>query len=137
MTQQLTEALKSAKTIQQEMTQWENRLESVKQEHGNLKRQSDILQAEIDNKRTEYSGYIADREKQIRHGFEKVTEDQRILDGQRDEFKKILDAHQKEKAGFSQERSDFEKEKSKILGQKQMVDGFIQAVRRAYSLIAE
>ena len=137
MSQQMTEAMKSAKTIQQEMTQWENRLETTKNDANNLRRENEILQAEIDNKRTQYAGYIADKEKSIRDRLEKLGQEHQILESKRTEFAGILSEHQKAKASLIQERSDFEKEKSKILGQKQMVDQFIQAVRLAYSLIAE
>lgn len=137
MSQQMTEAMKSAKTIQQEMTQWENRLETSKNEVQNLKRQSQLLQDEMDAKRVAYAGYISEKEKQIREGYNKNFEDQKVLDSQRGDFKNSLDAHMKEKALLVQEKSDFEKEKSRFYGQKQNVDGFVQAVRRAYSLIAE
>ena len=136
MSQQMTEAMKSAKTIQQEMTQWENRLENLKNEANNLKRQNDILQQDIDNKRTQYAGYIADRDKSIRDGFSELANKNQVLESQRTEFVGILDAHQQEKAKLAKERSDFEKEKSAILGQKALVDNFIQAVRRAYTLIS-
>jgi len=137
MSEQMTQAMKSAKTIQQEMTQWENRLEMIKNEATNLKKQNDILQTEIDNKRTQYAGYISDKDKSIRDGFTDLANHNKILESQKAEFAGILDAHHKEKAKLDQDKSEFEKEKSKILGQKQLIDAFIQAVRRAYSLIAE
>lgn len=136
MTQQMTEAMKSAKTIQQEMTQWENRLENLKNEGENLKRQNDILQQEIDVKRTQYAGYIAEKDKSLRDGFSELANHNKVLESQRSEFAGILDAHQQEKSKLAKERSDFEKEKSAILGQKALVDNFIQAVRRAYTLIS-
>jgi F0F1-type ATP synthase membrane subunit b/b' len=137
MSQQMTEAMKSAKTIQQEMTQWENRLESTKNEVENLKRQAKLLEDEMDAKRVAYAGYISEKEKQIREGYNKNFSDQQTLNSQRDEFKNSLDQHIKEKNLLVQEKADFEKEKSRFLGAKQKVDGFVQAVRRAYSLIAE
>jgi chromosome segregation ATPase len=136
MSQQMTEAMKSAKTISQEMTQWENRLESTKSEHESLKRQSALLQGEMDQKRLEFSVFISDRNKAIQDGFTKIAEERRVLESQQAEFAGILDAHNKEKAALVQEKSDFDKEKRTVLGIKNNVDGFIQAVRRAYTLIS-
>lgn len=134
---QLTDAMKSVKTIQQEMTQWENRKENLISENNTLQKQNKQLSEEIETKRADYQNYIYTRDKQLKDGWTKLHEDQMVLEQQRTEFKEVLAKFQKDKEGLAHERMLYEKEKSAFGGQKQAVDGFIQAVRRAYSLIAE
>jgi chromosome segregation ATPase len=134
---QMAEAMKSAKTIQAEITQWENRLEEARNEHGNLKRQSEVLQGEIDQKRNEYANYISTTQKQLRDGLDQLNADQGVLKNQRDVFKSELDKHLTDKAAFAHEKSEFEKEKSRVAGSRQLVNDFIQAVRRAYNVLPE
>ena len=137
MTQQMTKALKSAETLQAELTQWENRVEYARNEHNNLKRQSEILQGEIDNKRTEYTNYISTHEKQIRDGLASLQTDRSTLESQRNEFKAILEAHDKEKAKLLFDKAEFVKEKSRTDGKRKLVEDFIQAVRRAYNVLPD
>lgn len=137
MSTQMTEAMKSAKQIQTEMVQWENRNEVLKQENMRLHKENTALSEQIDAKRLEYSNYIASREKQYRDSMDKLSGDQRILDGQRDEFKSVLEAHQKEKMALEQEKNSLIREKSVLAGEKQMLNDFIQAVRRAYNVLPD
>lgn len=136
MSQQMTEALRSAKTIQQEMTQWENRLESIRNEHETLRRKNDLLTQEINQKTKDYEGYVMNRKQAHEAASAKLTEDMNNLESQRTEFAAMLEAHQKEKAQLIQDKSDFEREKNRVNGTKANIDGFVQAVRRAYTLIS-
>ena len=135
--QQMSEAMKSAKTIQSEMVQWENRLEAAKQEVGNFKRQSETLEQEIVAKRTEFASYISDRETAVRRGMESLAADRQALDAQREEFRVALDQHLKDKAALVQDRVNFEKTKSAVNGKHALINDFIQAVRRAYNVLPD
>ena len=137
MSDKIDVAVKSLKGAQAEMVQWENRVEAEKQNYANLKRQSEILQAEIDQKRTEYSNYISTHEKQVRDGLDAVREGQKMLDAQRNEFKAILQEHEREKGNLAQEKIEFLKERSRTDGRRQLVEEFIQAVRRAYNVLPD
>jgi chromosome segregation ATPase len=134
---QMSEALKSAKTLQTELTQWENRVEHARNEHENLKRQSEILQGEIDQKRTEYQNYISTHEKQIREGLDTIAKGNTTLEAQRNEFKTILETHDKEKSKLAFDKAEFVKEKSRTDGKRQLVEDFIQAIRRAYNVLPD
>lgn len=137
MPTQMSEAMKSAKSIQTEMVQWENRLESAKSEYGNLQRNLEALKGQIDQKRSDYDTYISTREKQTREGIEAVNRDRQTLDIQQKEFADILAKHNKDKVTLAQERVTFEREKNLYNGRKTLVNDFIQAVRRAYNVLPE
>lgn len=137
MTAQMSEAMKTAKQIQQEMVQWENRNESLKAENDRLAKANEILQTEIAQKTSEYQTYIANREKSIRDAQAQLAQDQKTLEAQRDEFKANLQAHLKEKESLANDRMFFEREKARVEGIKKLNGDFIQAVRRAYSLIGD
>lgn len=130
-------AIQSMKAAQSEMVQWENRIEAEKQTYANLKRSSEILQGEIDQKRTDYQTYISTSEKQIRDGMDALTEGNTTLEAQRLEFKAILEAHDKEKAALAFDKAELAKEKSRVDGQRHFVEEFIQAVRRAYNVLPD
>ena len=137
MTTQMTEAMKSAKQIQTEMVQWENRVETLRQTGENLKRQNDILDEQMAAKRSDFQTYIASRETELRQGLSKLAEDQRTLEVQRNEFKNSLESHLKDKNGLAQEKSDWAKEKVRADGRRQSIEEFIQAVRRAYNVLPD
>jgi len=137
MSEKTAVAIQSMKSAQTEMVQWENRIEAEKSNYNNLKRQSELLQAEIDQKRKDFENYISIQTIQLREGLAKLAEDKKVLESQREEFKNILSSHEKEKQKLAQDRLVVERDKSSVAGQKQLVNDFIQAVRRAYNLIAE
>jgi hypothetical protein len=130
-------AIQSMKAAQTEMVQWENRIEAIKQTYGNLQRQAEILQATMDQKRSDFENYISTREKQVREAMDKVSQDRLILDTQREEFKGILAVHEKDKMNLIQEKQQYERDKSAFSGRQQLINDFIQAVRRAYNVLPE
>lgn len=137
MSEKTAIAIQGMKAAQTEMVQWENRIEAQKQEYNNLKRQSDILQEQINSKRVDFESYISGREKELRDKLSKHETDQSTLDRQREEFKLLLSEHQKEKTNLTHEKMEFEKAKSALTGRSQLVNDFIQAVRRAYNVLPE
>jgi chromosome segregation ATPase len=137
MSNQMSEAMKSAKTIQQEMVQWENRLENVRQEANNLKRQNETLDEQMALKRSDFQTYIASRETELRQGFSKLAEDQQTLEAQRNEFKASLEGHLKDKQDLAQKKVEDAREKVRADGRRHAIEEFIQAVRRAYNVLPD
>jgi DNA repair exonuclease SbcCD ATPase subunit len=137
MSDRSTVAIQSMKAAQAEVVQWENRIESARNEYSSLKKQCESLEQEIIAKKTDYQTYIGAREQDLRQKSEKIQQDQKILDGQREEFRLAMDAHLKDKAAHGQAKLDFEKEKAAAMGRRTAVNDFIQAVRRAYNVLPD
>lgn len=135
MSDKVDMAVRSLKTVNTEIVQWENRLQFVQDEVKRLTQTRDGMQAEIDKKSTDYNVYMAQRDTESKKIRQDATDAQMQLAKDKEEFQKIL--------------KDFQKERQECIGQKQALDAqslqvktkleniqhFIMAVQRAISVL--
>lgn len=135
MSAQMTEAMKSAKTIQAEMTQWENRLDVLRSDHERLSKAKDALQADIDRKTSDYEVFIAARNSDIAKLREETDNQAKELARQKEEFKTILSNFHKEKQAFEAQNHSLAGERASLEKRNAAVNDFIIAVQRALTVL--
>lgn len=135
MSNPATVAAQSLKTIGNEITVWENRLEFAKTEVEKNTRTRDALQAEIDKKTADFAAYISQRDAENKKMHTDILADRDKLNADKAEFQDILKQHQQEKASLAEEKRDFESQKLKHAGTIDNVQQFITAVKRASGLL--
>lgn len=129
--------VRTPKSLQSDIVQLENKLETVKAEYASMERMKDLLQQEMDKKRQDYDSYIASRERQLRNDIDRLISDQAILNGQREDFKSALEKHVKNEEELVKAKAEFDGKKLKFEGERKLVNDFVQAVRRAYNVLPE
>ena len=120
-----------------ELVTLENRIEKAKEDLAALERQKELIQASIDAKTADYQAFIGGREKQIRDASDKLGQEQKKFEYQREEFKALLSVHQGDKESLAKERENFNREKARFEGKQKSVNEFVQAVRRAYNVLPD
>jgi len=128
-------AVRGLKAVGAEITQWENRLEFVKQEVEKNTKARDSLLAEIAKKTDDFNGYMAMKDAEIKQSRTAMLAEKDELAKQKAEFQAILEQHRKDKEALSDDRKNFEIEKQKSAASAQNIQDFIQAVRRAAGLL--
>ena len=135
MSAQMSEAMKSAKQIQTEMVQWENRLENVKSELERTQKTKDDLQAQIDKKTSDYNIYMSQRDADTKKMRQDTNEGNEQLLKDKAEFQAMLLEFRKEKQEFEAAKNNVDVDMAKMNAQKENIKGFIQAVQRACGLL--
>lgn len=135
MKEQIELAARNLKTVGTEITQWENRLEHVKMEADKNARTRDALQAEIDKKTSDFSIYINQRDAETKNGYAVLLADREKLNGEKEEFRQILEAHRRDRDTLDAEKRVFDIEKLKFAATTQNVQEFITAIRRAVGVL--
>ena len=135
MAQELSTALKAAKDIDRNLTVAENRLQFVQDEVKRLTATRDAMQAEIEQKTSNYNIYIAQRDSETKKIRQDTVDGTEQLAKDKAEFQDILKQFQKDKALSEGGKSENEAERGKIKAQKEAIQGFITAVQRACSLL--
>lgn len=135
MDRKINDVVVSLKNANIEATQWENRLEGMKETHANLVRQKQSLEDEINRKRADFDNYISMKDSEIKKARELLANDQATLASQKEDFKKLLQQHEIDKSNHQQAVKELEVEKNKVNEARARVDGFVIACQRAYSLI--
>lgn len=135
MSEQMTTAMKTAKTLQQELVQNENRLAAVVDQVETAKRQKEKLDAEIQHKSDEYKMMMNQRDAETKQLRDAVIRDREQLESDKKDFLKLLRDLQTEKNALEASREDFKNEQFKVADTRERVNGFIVAVQRAYTLI--
>ena len=131
----MTEAMKTAKQIQIEMVQWENRLEVIKADHDRLMKSRDALQAEIDQKTADYNIYMAQKDADSKKMRAETMAQSDQLAKDKAEFQDILKKFQDQKAIVDSQAKSIEIDKSKLEEQMNNVRLFISAVQRALAVL--
>lgn len=132
---ELTTAMRTAKTINQELVVAENRVEFLKAEEGRLKKANETVQANIDKKTADYDLYMGQRDAETKKMRADILVERDQLAKERTEFMEILQQHKKERSAFDAEKHGFDSEKSKHAGEVENVRQFVTAIRRAVSLL--
>lgn len=132
---ELTVAMKTAKTINQELVVAENRVEFLKAEEIRLKKSNEATRDEIDKKSQDYSIYMGQKDAETKQLRANLLVEREQFSKEKADFMGILQDHQKEKAALASEKHAFESEKSKHTGQVENVQQFVIAIRRAVSLL--
>lgn len=136
MSAQLSEAMKTAKTIQQELVQNENRLAAVQDQIETAKRQKEKLDAEIQQKGDEYKMMMDHRDGETKKLRDAVITDREQLENDRKDFLKVLQDFQVQRNELEAKKEAFKNDLAKSADAKNKVNDFIVAVQRAYSLIS-
>jgi len=135
MSDKIDTAVRSMKAVGTEITQWENRLDSVRAEHDRTLKAKEALQAEIDRKTSDYQIFIAQRDSETKRIRQSTMEDSEQLAKDKKEFSDILAQFKKDKSNFEHEQNSTSAEWGKIKAQKEAIQGFISAVQRALGLL--
>src|ERR1700753_2272362 len=125
MPTEVKDAMKNLKTIGNELTVWENRLEVAKSEAHKLSQTKDALQAEIDRKTSDFNIYMSQRDAEVKKSRADMLVARDQLSKDKAEFMGIVKAHQEAKANLESEKHLFEIQKAKHLATIQNVQEFI------------
>lgn len=135
MTHPAVEAAKNLKTIGNEITQWENRLEYVKMEVQKNTQVRDSLLAQIAKKTEDYDIYMAQKDAEVKKERALMLSEKEQLAKDKEEFQGILKQHKTDKSEFEFAKRDLEIQKLKHAATTQNVQEFITAVKRAVGLL--
>jgi len=135
MNDKVETATRSLKAVGTEITQWENRLQFVKDEHDRLSKAKDALQAEIDRKSADYAIFISQRDAESKKMREDVLHEREQMNADKAEFQKILQQFQNDKNTHLEAVSGFAADKQKVQAQIDNIRQFIIAVQRASGLL--
>jgi len=135
MNDKVETATRSLKAVGAEITQWENRLQFVKDEHDRLSKAKDALQAEIDRKSADYAIFISQRDAESKKMREDALHERDQMAADKAEFQKILQQFQNDKNTHLEAVSGFAADKQKVQAQIDNIRQFIIAVQRASGLL--
>jgi type II secretory pathway component PulM len=135
MSHEMTTAMKTAKTIEKELVQNENRLAYVQDEVKRLNLAKDAQQAEIDKKTADYNIYISQRDAESKKIRLDVLAEREQLDKDKQEFNAILRDFQNQKVAFADQSRIVAEQNAKHEEQMNNVRSFVIAVQRACSLL--
>jgi chromosome segregation ATPase len=135
MSTEVATAVKNLKTIGTEITQWENRAEVVRAEHDRLLQARDALQAEIQQKTSDFAIYMAQRDSEAKAQRTELNAEREKLAKDKEEFQAILKQHKTERDSLNSDKQQFEIQKLKHEASTKNVQDFILAVRRASGLL--
>jgi hypothetical protein len=135
MANSATTASQSLKTIGNEITQWENRLEFVRGEVQKQTQVRDSLLATISQKTADFDIYMSQKDAEIKKDRVLMLEERAQLAKDKKDFEDILKQHQSAQTALVESQRHLELEKSKHAGTVQNVQEFITAVRRASGLL--
>lgn len=135
MAQELSTAMKTAKDIEKQLVQSENRLAYVQDEVKRLTQTKDSMQAEIDKKTADYNIYIAQRDNDSKKMRQDLLEEREQMAKDKQEFQGMLVKFQKEKEGFADKAKIMETQNAKHEAQMNNIREFVIAVQRACSLL--
>lgn len=132
---EMTTALKTAKELERNLVQHENRLAFTQDEVKRLTATKDSLQDEIAKKSADYDLYIGKRDADSKKMRQSILDEQTKLDASKHEFQTLLAAFAKERQAHMESIQGADNEKKKIERQQNDVRQFIIAVQRASSLL--
>lgn len=121
---------------ERELTALENRIAFETNKMKDLQKQSEKLQSDISEKRTQYELFMNQRDAETKKAHNDILADREKLESDKAEFVKILNDLNTQKNKLEADKHAFESEKQKIQGLKDNLDGCITAIRRAVSLIS-
>lgn len=135
MAQELSMAMKTAKEIERNLVQSENRLAFIQDELKRITATRDSMQAEIDKKTADYNIYIAQRDADSKKMRQDVLAERDQLSKDKVEFQGILQQFQHDKQVHLESIQGFETNKTRNEAQMNNIREFIIAVQRACSLL--
>ena len=131
----VTEMIRSPKAVGTELTQLENRLETVKEEVKKKTEMRDALQADIDKRTNDFGMYINQRDSEAKNMRRDLLAEKEEFNKQKSEFHEILTKHSESKVSLENEKRELEIQKLKFEATTKNVGEFIQAVRRSVGLL--
>lgn len=135
MSDKIQTAIRGVKAMDAEIVQWENRLQFVQDEVKRLNAVKDTLQAEIDQKTTDYNIYLAQRDSETKKIRQETVDLRMQFDKDRAEFASMLQTFQREKEELKHGQQILEAEQGKAKAKMDSVETFIMALKRDLSVL--
>jgi chromosome segregation ATPase len=135
MAQELSTALKTAKSIEKELTVAENRLAYVQEEVKRLTASKEAIQDDLAKKSADYELYIGKRDADSKKMRQDVLDERAQLERDKVEFQTILQTLKQDKQAHESSKEEVVNLKKRNEATKSNIDQFIIAVQRAFSLL--
>lgn len=135
MSKDIAVVAKTARTLDAEITQWENRKSFVEGEVKRLNELKGGLESEIAQKQSDYKIFMSQKDEESKKIRQNALDERARLDKDILLFQNVLQQFQKDKAAFVDMKNVIDAQTAKHEEQMNNVRQFIIAVQRATSLL--